>query len=155
MAGTARRVNRDVPTTRIGRDLRRFLCYWDPGQRTMGTEMPGESDLLYRVCSKDDWAIAKSTGVYAGGELDRRDGFIHLSSREQLFGTAQTHFAHQRDLLVLCVRFEGSELEPRWEPSRDGQLFPHLYADLPVDLIVKAVELPDDGDGRASVISAI
>ena len=117
--------------------------------------MPGKTDLLYRLCRKEDWAAATAIGVYTGAELDHADGFIHLSSREQLLGTAQTHFAEQRDLLVLCIRFDGSGLEPRWERSRGGQLFPHLYADLPVELVVRTVELPDEAIGRAGTIAAI
>jgi uncharacterized protein (DUF952 family) len=73
-------------------------------------------------------------GVFADSPVDRRDGFIHFSTADQLADTARKHFSGQHDLLLLAVDVE--QLELRWEPSRGGQLFPHLYGALPLSAVL-------------------
>ena len=96
---------------------------------------------IYKICTPDEWAAAEKSGVYTGSGDDRRDGFIHFSRACQLAGTAKKHFAGQSGLVVVTV--DGSALGPalRWEASRSGQLFPHLYGDLPVSAAHRVSEL--------------
>jgi uncharacterized protein (DUF952 family) len=98
--------------------------------------------VIYKICRRRDWEAAVADGVYRGSDLDRRDGFIHFSDASQVEETQRRHFAGQRDLVLVSV--DPADLGPglRYEPSRDGQLFPHLYGDLPVSLAraVKAID---------------
>ena len=91
--------------------------------------------------------MAGSGGIYAGSADDRRDGFIHLSTAAQLEGTLARYFAGRADLVL--VAFASASLGDRlkWEPSRGGQLFPHLYAPLDPELASRAEPLPMTADG--------
>lgn len=103
---------------------------------------------IYKIMAASEWAAAQTDGVYTGSAHDRRDGFIHFSTESQVAETAAKHFAGRTDLMLLAV--DPSVLEPalKWEPSRGGALFPHLYAPLPVSAVVAAAELPVGPDGR-------
>lgn len=85
---------------------------------------------VYKVCPATDWAAAMHAGAYAGSPDDRRDGFIHLSTAEQLAGTLARHFSGRADLVL--VGFDMDEIGPslRFEASRKGELFPHVYGTL-------------------------
>jgi uncharacterized protein (DUF952 family) len=91
---------------------------------------------VYKLMPRTQWEAALADGVYRGSADDRRDGFIHLSAADQVEGTARKHFAHVPDLLILEV--DAGVLGPalKWEPSRGGALFPHLYGDLPVEAVL-------------------
>ncbi len=106
------------------------------------------SRLIYNLCRQGDWQAALAEGVYRGSDDDRRDGFIHLSTAAQVAASAARHRAGVADLLLLTVEAAllGSAL--RWEASRGGQLFPHLYAPLPVAAVRRVDELPLGPDGR-------
>ncbi len=99
------------------------------------------SELLYKIMSRSEWYAAVAAGCYPGSSDDRRDGFIHFSNAQQLAGTAEKHFAGRNDLLLLAV--DAASLGPslRHEPSRGGDLFPHLYGELALDSVcwVKAL----------------
>jgi uncharacterized protein (DUF952 family) len=90
--------------------------------------------IIYKVCAATEWRDAVATGVYRGSAVDRRDGFIHFSTGDQLAETLRRHFAGQVGLVRIEV--EAADLGDglRWEPSRGGALFPHLYGVLPVTL---------------------
>lgn len=112
--------------------------------------MPGN---VYKVCSSADWSEAKGKGFYYGSPDDRRDGFIHLSTRSQIGTTLQKHFsaADGKGLPgLLLIAFEADKLGPclKWEPARDGALFPHLYAPLDTSLAASEVLLEVDAGGR-------
>jgi uncharacterized protein (DUF952 family) len=96
---------------------------------------------LYKVMPRSAWQRAVERGVYEGSTDDLRDGFIHLSRKEQVPGTLQRHFAGQRDLVL--VSFDADALGPalRYEPSRAGALFPHLYGTLSTSLALEVVEI--------------
>jgi uncharacterized protein (DUF952 family) len=98
---------------------------------------------IYKVCTASEWAVALATGTYIGSDADRRDGFIHLSTGSQLAETLRRHFAGKRDLVR--VAFDADALGPalRWEPSRGGDLFPHLYGELPVALARDVTPIDD------------
>jgi len=78
--------------------------------------------------------------------VDLADGYIHFSTAEQVRATAAKHFVGQQDLLLLSV--SSKAIAVRYEPSRGGQLFPHLYADLPATAVVKVDDLPLGADGQ-------
>ncbi len=106
--------------------------------------MPEEapSDWVYKVCSRGAWKRARAEGHLEPSSDDRRDGYIHLSTRGQLAATLERHFTGVPGLVVLAVR--ASELEPgalRWEPSRGGQRFPHLYGELAASKVHACFEL--------------
>jgi uncharacterized protein (DUF952 family) len=81
---------------------------------------------LFKILRAPEWAAFEADGVFDGSADDLRDGFIHLSADEQLAGTLARHFAGEAGLLVLRVAVEADPML-RWEPSRGGALFPHLY----------------------------
>lgn len=102
--------------------------------------------IVYKICGQAEWQGAEAAGHYSGSADDLRDGFIHLSAADQLAGTAAKHFAGRDDLVL--VAFDAETLGPalKWEPSRGGALFPHLYGSLPVEaaLWVRPLPLKED-----------
>jgi uncharacterized protein (DUF952 family) len=100
--------------------------------------------VIYKLMSAAEWATAEDRGHYAGSAVDRRDGFVHLSSRDQVVETAARHFAGQTGLTLLAVDPDRLGDDLRWETSRGGALFPHLYAPLPTHAVVTAHAVPDD-----------
>ena len=107
-------------------------------------------ELIYKIMPAANWAAAKPAGVYAGSAHDRRDGFIHFSTAAQAAETAAKHFAGQTELVLLPIDPAPLGDALKWEPSRGGALFPHLYAELPVSAVVAEHELPLGADGRHS-----
>ncbi len=112
--------------------------------------------MIYKLLATDEWVRAETAGRYEGSEVDRRDGFVHFSARDQVVETARRHFAAQTGLTLLAVdpRRLGDQL--RWESSRGGELFPHLYAPMPVAAVTAAYPLPPDqpvADAVAAVLS--
>ena len=103
--------------------------------------------ILYKICPATLWQEAKRAGVFRGSEADRRDNFIHFSTAAQVAETAAKHFAGQSDLLLISVdaRKLGNAL--KWEPSRGGALFPHLYGALALSAVTRVVPLPLDASG--------
>ena len=104
--------------------------------------------VLYKICPVSLWRQAERAGVFRGSEIDRRDGFIHFSTAAQVADTAAKHFAGQGDLVL--VRVDSARLGSRlkWEPSRGGMLFPHLYGELDLTMILKVEPLPLGPDGQ-------
>ena len=98
--------------------------------------------LIYKVCSQTEWAAAVAAGSYAGSADDARDGFIHFSTAAQLPGTAAKYFAGRTDLVVLEVDADLLGRDLRFEPSRGGDLFPHLYGALPLNAVVSSKPYP-------------
>jgi uncharacterized protein (DUF952 family) len=103
---------------------------------------------LYKICPAALWEEAVQNGAFHGSAVDVRDGFIHFSTAAQVEETAAKHFAGQ-DGLVL-VRVDASRLGDRlkWEPSRGGALFPHLYGALDPAAVSGVDPLPLGPDGR-------
>ncbi|MEW2589354.1 DUF952 domain-containing protein [Micromonospora aurantiaca] len=100
--------------------------------------------MIYKILSDDEWAQARVDGRFAGTAMDRQDGYVHLSAADQVVETARRFFAGVTGLTLLAVdeALLGDAL--RWEESRGGALFPHLYAALPVDAVLAAHPLPAD-----------
>ena len=106
------------------------------------------SRTIFKLVDRAAWRAAEAAGAFAGSPVDTRDGFIHCSTAAQVRETAVRHFAGQADLLIVAVSAEALGDALRWEPSREGDLFPHVYGPLPLDAVRWAVDLPLDAAGR-------
>lgn len=102
---------------------------------------------IYKILPRADWEAARAAGTFAGSAIDRADGFIHLSTADQVAETARRHFRGQADLLLLTVDSDAIGSRLKWEPSRGGALFPHCYGELPISAVVAASPFPLDADG--------
>jgi uncharacterized protein (DUF952 family) len=98
--------------------------------------------IIYKICPAALWREAERDGVFRGSADDRRDGFIHFSTAAQVAETAAKHFAGQSDLVLLRVDASSLGAALKWEASRGGALFPHLYGDLGLDAVMTAEPLP-------------
>jgi uncharacterized protein (DUF952 family) len=103
---------------------------------------------LYKICPAALWREAERDGVFRGSEHDRRDGFIHFSTAAQVAETAAKHFAGQDGLVLVFVDAARLGAALKWEPSRGGDLFPHLYGPLDVKAARKIEALPLGPDGH-------
>ena len=97
---------------------------------------------IYHLCRQADWQQAMARGVYEGSEQDRADGFMHFSTAEQIEDSAAKHRAGEADLLLLAVDVKSLGESLRWEAASSGEVFPHLYAGLPVSAVLDAHPLP-------------
>jgi uncharacterized protein (DUF952 family) len=104
--------------------------------------------MIYKVCANRVWTEACRTGVFGGSTADATDGFIHFSTAAQVAETAAKHFAKMSDLVLIAVPAEALGAALKWEPSRGGALFPHLYGPLPVTAARWVKPLPLDLEGR-------
>ena len=93
---------------------------------------------VYKVVGQAEWAAAEREGVFLGAAIDIRDGYIHLSDGGQAETTVALYFADRDDLTLVALEAERLGEALKWEPSRGGALFPHLYATLPLDGVVFA-----------------
>jgi uncharacterized protein (DUF952 family) len=103
--------------------------------------------LIFKICDAPEWDAALASGSYAGSEHDRRDGFIHFSTAAQLPGTLAKHYAGREGLVLIAFDAEALGPQLKWEPARDGDLFPHLYAVLPTAAALWTRPLPLGADG--------
>ena len=103
---------------------------------------------IYKICERSLWDAAVAAGVFAGAPVDLRDGFIHFSTAGQVTETAARHFAGMTDLVLVAINAERLGPELKWEVSRGGALFPHLYAALPLAAVQWSRPLPLGADGR-------
>jgi uncharacterized protein (DUF952 family) len=104
--------------------------------------------VVYKIVATEEWAEAEAAGVFAGAPVDRADGFIHFSTAEQAPDTAAKWFAGRNDLTLAAIDAEALGADLRWEPSRGGALFPHLYAPLPMNAVLWSRPLPLGSEGR-------
>ena len=104
--------------------------------------------LIYKICSEALWREAERVGVFAGAAIDLEDGYIHFSTAAQAPETAARHFAGQGDLVLVAINAGALGDGLRWEPSRGGDLFPHLYGALRLDAVRWVRPLPLGPDGR-------
>jgi uncharacterized protein (DUF952 family) len=100
------------------------------------------TDLIYKIAPAALWHAAQENGQFDGSAVDRADGFIHFSTKDQVAETAAKWFSGQADLVLIGVDPEKLGDALRFEPSRGGALFPHLYGVLPLDAVVFAKPLP-------------
>jgi len=98
--------------------------------------------IVYKIVGEELWRQAARKGIFTGSAADLADGFIHLSAQDQVAATAARHFCGRRDLLLVAIPATALAPSLRWEVSRQGALFPHLYADLPMDSVLWVKPLP-------------
>ena len=104
--------------------------------------------LIFKICPQALWRSAESDGVFEGAPVDLQDGYIHFSTEDQMRETAAKHFAGQGDLVLVAVDETALGSALRYEPSRGGDLFPHLYGSLPLSAVRWVKPLPLGPDGR-------
>ncbi|HKH34184.1 MAG TPA: DUF952 domain-containing protein [Beijerinckiaceae bacterium] len=104
--------------------------------------------LIYKIAPENLWREAERAGLFDGAPVDLADGFIHLSTAAQAVETATKHFAGQRNLVLAAVDEASLGEALRYEPSRGGALFPHLYGSLPLSAVRWVKPLPLGADGR-------
>ena len=102
---------------------------------------------IYKILPAEAWQSAQQQGVYSGSEHDARDGFIHFSTATQVAETAAKHFAAQPNLVLLWVQTQPLGPKLRWETSRGGALFPHLYDELATSAVTRVEPLALDANG--------
>lgn len=110
---------------------------------------------IYRLLDGAVWEQALKDGVFRGSEHDRRDGFIHFSTAAQLAETAAKHYAGRTGLVLLWVNAEALAKALRWEVSRGGALFPHLYGELRIEAVTRSEPLQLGSDGRHIIPSGV
>jgi len=104
--------------------------------------------IIYKICGRPVWEEAQRRGLFQGAGADRSDGFIHFSTASQVRETAAKHFAALSDLVLVAVDAQALAGALRWEPSRGGDLFPHLYGPLPLEAVLWTRPLPLDAHGQ-------
>ena len=106
------------------------------------------TDRVYKIARQTEWEEIAHTGHFTGSADDRRDGYIHLSAAAQVRTTWDKYFRNENNLLLVAL--EAVRLGPalKWETSRGGEKFPHLYAALPIEWVHSVVPIRRDDDGR-------
>jgi len=113
------------------------------------------ADIIYKIVTRSQWDEAKRLGVFKGAPVDLADGFIHFSTAEQVRETAAKYFSGQDDLLLVAIKAKALGEALVYEPSRGGQLFPHLYANLPLAAVGAVDALPLGADGQHQFPAAV
>ena len=106
---------------------------------------------IYKICSASAWREAERQGVYRGSADDLRDGFIHFSLPSQVAETARKHFFAQTGLFLIEVDADALGDALRWEPSRDDELFPHLYGELDLGAVTNVLDMHTRADGSHDI----
>jgi uncharacterized protein (DUF952 family) len=135
-------VNREIAAVKV-------LAHGAPGCEEGGmTSMP---DRIYKIATRQVFEAALEVGTFPGMPIDIEDGYVHFSTAAQLAETLRLHFAGQSDLVLFAVR--GADLPSPivWEPSRGGQLFPHLYGELPMSAMAEHAAIAVAEDGAVSL----
>lgn len=107
----------------------------------------GYENLIYKICPAAEWRAAQADGQFRGSSIDLKDGYIHFSTQAQAGETLAKHFRGQDDLVLIEVASAPLGEALKWEPSRGGDLFPHLYAPLPVAAALSVTPLIMAADG--------
>jgi uncharacterized protein (DUF952 family) len=107
--------------------------------------------IIYKICPASAWREAERHGAFGGSADDRRDGFIHFSTAAQVAETARKHFFGQSGLFLIAVDADALGDSLRFEPSRNDELFPHLYGDLDLGAVTAVLELRSRSDGSHDI----
>lgn len=108
-----------------------------------------EPRTIYHMCRREEWEAARPSGSYPGSSQDASDGFIHFSTAAQVVDSAARHRAGQAGLVLVAADATALGAALKWEPSRGGALFPHLYGRLPMAAVRWVGDLPlDSATGR-------
>ena len=108
----------------------------------------GRTTYIYKICDAGEWRSAERDGVFTGSRTDLVDGFLHFSTAHQVAETARLHFAATGELVLIAVRVDALGAPLKWERSRRGAFFPHLYGVLPTSAVSWVKPLPRDQDGH-------
>ena len=103
------------------------------------------SNYIYKICPMKLWQDSEKAGVFTGAGIDIQDGYIHFSTAAQCAETLALHFTKQEGLCLIEV--DANQLDIKWEASRGGQLFPHLYEALPISAVTQTWPLALDEAG--------
>jgi uncharacterized protein (DUF952 family) len=106
---------------------------------------------IYKICPASAWRAPARQGTYRGSADDVRDGFIHFSTASQVAETAKRHFFGQTGLFLIAVDADALGDALRWEPSRNDELFPHLYGELDLGAVADVLDLRARSDGNHDV----
>ena len=106
-----------------------------------------ENKTIYKIFRTDEWSAAESLSAFAGSPDDIRDGFIHFSTAEQLRGTLKKYFADESEIVLVFFDAQALGADLKWEVSRAGMKFPHLYASLSLDAAQQVTRLVRDSLG--------
>jgi uncharacterized protein (DUF952 family) len=106
---------------------------------------------IYKICSASAWREAERQGVYRGSADDLRDGFIHFSLPSQVAETARKIFFGQTGLFLIEVDADALGDALRWEPSRNDELFPHLYGELDLGAVTNVLDMRARSDGSHDI----
>lgn len=98
--------------------------------------------LIYKILRADEWAALQADGETVGAPIDVQDGYIHISTIDQVVETVTKHFAGADGLFVIALESDELTADLKWEPSRGGALFPHLYRNLKLQDVKWAKPLP-------------
>lgn len=104
--------------------------------------------MIYKLLRAEEWAAFQAKGFFTGASVDVKDGYIHFSTAEQVRETAAKHFAGVAGLVLAEVDPRALGAALKWEPSRGGQLFPHLYSPMPLTAVLRTWPLALGPDGR-------
>ena len=104
--------------------------------------------VVYKILRPSEWAAFRQSTVFKGSPVDLVDGYIHLSTAAQTPETAAKHFGDEPEVILLSMEATSFGQALRWEPSRGGALFPHLYAELPISAVRRSWRIAKGADGR-------
>jgi uncharacterized protein (DUF952 family) len=107
--------------------------------------------MIYKICPASAWREAERQGVFRGSADDARDGYIHFSTAAQVSETARKHFHGQTGLFLVAVDADALGERLRWEPSRNNEMFPHLYGELDLGAVREILDLRSRADGSHDV----
>lgn len=107
-----------------------------------------QAQVAYKVLTAEEMDRLETDGSFAGAPVDTADGFIHLSTAEQIGETVAKHFSGHSDLHVAAVDLVALGAAVKWEPSRGGALFPHIYGTLPMSAVIAYGPMERDDEGR-------
>lgn len=110
--------------------------------------------IAFKIFRAEEWRAFTKAGAFAGSADDRRDGFIHMSTAEQVEETVAKHYANVAGLVIAAFDVEALDDAVRWEPSRGGALFPHVYGTLTEAALIGSAKLGPNGIGAACVRAA-
>jgi len=108
-----------------------------------------ELDLFaYKILTREQWEQWRAEALFTGAPVDLADGYIHLSARDQVAETLTKHFAGQDELMLAMVDLPALGDLVKWEVSRGGALFPHVYGSIPFDAVTTKAKLRLSADGK-------
>jgi len=104
--------------------------------------------IIYKILRQSEWESLQRDGSFTGSVHDKRDGFIHMSTRAQLQGTLDKHYTQGDVVILIAVRLADIESDVKWEVSRGGAEFPHIYGELSLSAVEQHWALSPDPKGR-------